>query len=107
MNYIIELAQLQNELHVPAKDKVYISTQFRVTPRTNLLHTYTHTHTYIQTYAQTFSGKRIFRLRDLRNIENHRNLGVEKFHRYQAFSLRKQNMGHLQKNGNYLISIFW
>ena len=42
-----------------------------------------HTHTH------TFSGKRIFRLSEIRNVENHRNLGVEKFNRYQAFSLRK------------------
>ena len=43
-----------------------------------------------RTHAHTFSAKRIFRLREHRNVENHRNLGVEKFHRYQAFSLRKQ-----------------
>ena len=57
INYIIELAQLQNKLHVPAKDKLDISVHFRVMPRTNLLHT--------RTYA------RVFRLRKLRNIENH------------------------------------
>ena len=39
----------------------------------------------------------IFRLliilwRELGNIENHRNFRVEKFHRYKAFSLRKQNV---------------
>ena len=49
-------------------------------PRTNLLHAYTPTHTY----TQSFSRKRIFPLREIRNFENHRNLGVEKFHRYQA-----------------------
>ena len=55
-------------------------------------HTCTHTHTHTQTHTQTqtFSRKRIFQLRELRNIENHRNLGVKKFYRYQAFSLRKQ-----------------
>ena len=41
-------------------------------------------------HTHPFFRKRIFRLRELRNVENHRNLGVEKFHRYQAFSLRKQ-----------------
>ena len=50
-----------------------------------------YTYTHIHTNTQTFSRKRIFRLREIRNVENHRNLGVEKFHRYQAFSLRKQN----------------
>ena len=42
INYIIELAQLQNKLHVPVKDKLDIFGQFRVMPRTNLLHTHTH-----------------------------------------------------------------
>ena len=45
---------------------------------------------HARTHTQIFSRKRIFRLRELRNVENHRNPGVEKFHRYQAFSLRKQ-----------------
>ena len=43
------------------------------------------------TYTQTFPRKRIFRFWELRNIKNHRNLAVEKFHRFQPFSLRKQN----------------
>ena len=61
------------------------------------LHRHTHTHTYIHTYTQTFSRKCIFRLRELRNIANHRNLGVEKFHRYKAFSLRKQKCTNAPK----------
>ena len=93
----IDFLQLQNKLHVPAKDKLDISGQFRVMSRTNLLHTrtythahthaHTHTHTHIHihrhihTYTQTFSREPIFRLRELKNIKNYRNLGVEKFHR--------------------------
>ena len=40
-------------------------------------HTQTHTHTHIHTHTETFSRKRIFRLRELRNVENYRNLRVE------------------------------
>ena len=80
INCIIELAQLQNILHIPAKDELDISVHFRIMLLTNLLHTHRH----------TFFRKRIFRLEELRNIENNQNLIVEKFHRYKAFSLRKQ-----------------
>ena len=69
MNYIMELAQFQNKVYVPTKDKLDVSPQFGVMSRTNLLHTYTQIHTY----TQTFSRKRIFWLRELENIENHRN----------------------------------
>ena len=36
INYIVELAQLQNELNVPAKDEFDIAVQFRVLLHTNL-----------------------------------------------------------------------
>ena len=53
--------------------------------------TRTHAHTYIHTYVHTdIFQKLIFRLRELGNIENHRNLRVKKFHRYRAIFLRKQ-----------------
>ena len=88
---------------------------FRYLPKINLIplssfelcrgqihYTHTHTHTHIHTYIHTFSRKRIFRLGELRNVEDHRNLGVEKFHRYQAFSLRKQNKKKKRKkNANF------
>ena len=52
---------------------------------TQIYNRHTHTHTYTQRH---FSENW-----ELRNIKNHRNLGVEKFHRYKAFSLRKQYDG--------------
>ena len=45
----------------------------------------------IYTYIHTFFLNLVFCLRNLKNIEIHQNLLFENFHRYKAFSLRKQN----------------
>ena len=83
-NYKIELAQLQNELHIPANDELDISGQFRVMVPTNLFHT--HTRALVRIFCKTS----IFRLREIGYIKNHRNLRVEKSYRYKTFSLKKQ-----------------
>ena len=44
-------------------------------------------HTYIYTYI---FWNLLFWLRNLKNLEIHKNLWFENFHRYKAFSLRKQ-----------------
>ena len=83
-----------NSIYLPKINLISLSSFELCCPRIYNRHTHTHIHTYrhIHTYTQTFSRKRIFLLRELRNHENHGNLGVEKFHLYKAFSLRKQKV---------------
>ena len=52
-------------------------------------HTHAHTHTHTHIHTQTFSRKRIFRLRELRNIANHRNMGSPKISRLPSFLFEK------------------
>ena len=49
-------------------------------------------HTYIHTYIHTLFKNLLFWLRNLKNIEIHQNFWFENFHRYKAFSLRKQKL---------------
>ena len=88
----IKLDLCFNTTNVPVKSQSDIYNRSKVIrwKRFAYTHTHTHTHTYTHTHIQTFSRNTFFGFRDLENVKKTQNKQFENFHRYKAFSLRKQ-----------------
>ena len=88
----------QTHTHTHTRTRTHARTHASTHARTHT-HTQTRTHAHIDTHARTharthththFLENAYFDSGGLQISKNHQNLGEEKFHHYQAFSLRKQ-----------------
>ena len=83
---VLPHSHTRSHTHKRAK-RAYFLTYTHTHART---HAHTHTRPHIHTYIHTFFRKRIFQLRELRNIENHLNFGAEIFHRFKYGSVQQK-----------------